>query len=127
MNTFSMNGYIWKIQFVDSDNPMLMDRTGTQTVATTDPKTQIIYLSNELYGEFLVKVLLHELGHCALISFDLLEEIHRVVKPKYWIEAEEWLCNFLVDYGFTIFRTAYSIFGFEAWKLIPYELDRLVA
>ena len=119
-----MNGYIWKIQFVDRNSPMLVDRTGVRTVATTDPHTHKVYLSDSLHGEFLVKVLLHELGHCALISFDLLDDIHRAVKPKYWIEAEEWICNFLVDYGFKIFSAAYSIFGFEAWKMIPYELDR---
>lgn len=123
-----MNGYLWRIQFVDSRDPMLMDRTGHQTVATTDPKTYTVYIDASLTQTFLIKVLIHELGHCALISYDLLEDIHRVVKPQYWIEAEEWLCNFIYDYGFRIFSVCYSLIGFDAWKMIPHEFNkRLVA
>ena len=85
---------------------MLMDRTGTFTVATTDPITRTVYLSSDLHDGMLVKVLIHELGHCAMISFNLIEDIHRMVKPEYWFEAEEWLCNFLSDYGFKIFSIA---------------------
>lgn len=127
MNSFSMNGYFWKVQFVEADDPMLMDRTGKRAVATTDPKTHTVYLSNQLYGDFLMKVLLHELGHCALTSFNLLDDIHRMVKPECWIEAEEWACNLIADYGFKIFSTAFNILGYDAWKLIPQSLDRLIA
>lgn len=127
MNQFTMNGYLWQIVFVDPYDPMLVDRTGVLTVATTDPTTLTIYISNELSGEFLTHVLIHELGHCAIFSFDLLIDIHRMVKPKYWIEAEEWVCNFIADYGTQIFNTAYSILGDDAWIFIPYELERLIA
>lgn len=122
-----MNGYFWKVQFVEANDPMLMDRTGKRAVATTDPKSHIVYLSNLLYGDFLMKVLIHELGHCALVSFNLLDDIHRMVKPEYWIEAEEWVCNFLADYGFKIFSTAFSILGYDAWKMIPESLERMIA
>lgn len=127
MNSFSMNGYFWQVRFVEANDPMLMDRTGHQAMATTDPTSHTVYLSNVLYGDFLMKVLLHELGHCALVSFNLLDDIHRMVKPEYWIEAEEWACNLIADYGFTIFSTAFDILGYDAWKLIPQSLDRLIA
>lgn len=68
-------------------------------VATTDPKTLCIYLSDELYGEFLRTVLKHELGHCAMFSYNLLPAIHGFASPDKWIEAEEWVCNFIADYG----------------------------
>lgn len=55
---------------------MLMDRTGTHTVATTDPIIRTVYLSSDLHDGMLVKVLIHELGHCAMISFNLIEDIH---------------------------------------------------
>lgn len=122
-----MNGYQWHIQFVEADSPMLMDRTQTQTVATTDPETFTVYLSNQIYGDFLIRVLLHELGHCAIFSFNLIEDIHRMVRPEYWIDAEEWACNFIADYGLTIFSIAFDILGYEGWKFVPYELDRLLA
>ena len=127
MNTFSMNGHIWRISFVEPNSPMLVDRTNHLTVATTDPKNLQVYLSSDLHGDFLIKVLLHELGHCALFSFNLLDDIHRMVIPEYWIEAEEWACNFIADYGFKIFSIAYSFAGMDAWKYIPQEFDRLAS
>lgn len=122
-----MNGYSWKIRFVPHDSPMLVDRTGTLTVATTDPRTLTLYLSEELSGDFLMTVLIHELGHCALYSFGFLRRIQRMVLPEYRIEMEEFICNFLADYGFRIFEIAYQTLGYDAWKLIPRELEKFVA
>lgn len=47
--------------------------------------------------------------------------------PQYWIEAEEWICNFIADYGLQIFETAYSVSGDDAWTIVPQELDRMIA
>lgn len=127
MASFSMNGYVWRICFVYPKSHYLMDRTGNLRVATTDPETRIIFLSNDLSGSFLEKVLIHEIGHCALFSFHLVDDIHRMVRPEYWIEAEEWICNFIADYGQIIYSTVYSYLGVHAWKAIPYELERLIA
>ena len=124
---FYLNGLVWKIRVVNHRNSMLMDRTGTFTVATTDPITKTIYLSSDLHDGMLVKVLIHELGHCAMISFNLLEDIHRMVKPEYWFEAEEWLCNFLSDYGFKIFSIAYSILCEDAFDYVIYRFERMIA
>jgi len=43
------------------------------------------------------------------------------------MEAEEWVCNFIADYGMRIFSIAYEVMGEDAWMFIPYELDRLIA
>ena len=72
-------------------------------------------------------VLIHELGHAALFSYGLLPDIHKAVKRQYWMEAEEWVCNFIADYGMRIFSIAYEVMGEDAWMFIPYELDRLIA
>ena len=125
MNRFTMNGYLWRVCFVDNDDPMLVDRTGELTVATTDPTTLRVYISNDLDGSFLTRVLIHELGHCAMFSFGLLDDIHRMVQPRYWIEAEEWICNFIADYGMKIFSTAYRVLGDRAIEIIPYEIERI--
>lgn len=86
-----------------------------------------IFMSRSLSGALLMKVLIHELGHCALVSYGLLDDIHKVVKPEYWILAEEWVCNFIADYGAKIFSIAYSVLGNDAWMFIPYELDKVIA
>lgn len=103
MNWFTMNGYFWRVYFVPPNSPMLVDRTGSLTLATTDPSSRTVYLSDELSGDMLRRVFIHELGHCAMFSFDLTRELHKMVTPKYWLEAEEWICNFVADYGPLIF------------------------
>lgn len=78
-------------------------------------------------GDFLNRVLIHELGHATMVSYDLLQTIHQMVYPEYWMEMEEWICNFIADYGLQIFRHAYEILGERAWVYVPQELERLVA
>ena len=127
MNSFYLNGLLWQIEFVEPFNPMLYDRTGSQRVATTDPITCKIYMLRTLNGDFLRRVLCHELGHAAMISYNLLDEIHRMVYPRYWIEMEEWICNFIADYGLSIFNVAYSILGDSAWYTVSTEIDNLLS
>lgn len=122
-----MNGYLWRIVIVSPFDPMLMDRTQTRTVATTDPVTKTIYISSLLKDDFLVRVLIHELGHCAMISFDLINDIHECVYPEYWIDAEEWVCNFIADYGRLIFSITREYLGDDAIYYIPHELERLIS
>ena len=106
---------------------MLYDRTGKLTVATTDPIAHVVYLSNQLRGQFLMRVFIHELGHCVMVSYNLIDQIRKMVKPEYQIEIEEWICNFIVDYGMIIFSIAYSKMGYKAWKVVPPELEKLVS
>lgn len=125
MNSFYLNGLLWQIEFVEPFNPMLYDRTGTQRVATTDPTTKKIHMLKTLNGDFLRRVLCHELGHAAMISYNLLDEIHRMVYPRYWVEMEEWICNFIADYGLEIFNIAYSVLGDDALNVVSSRIDRL--
>lgn len=122
-----MNGILWRIKIVPSKSYTLIDRTGKRTVATTDPAHKNVYLSEKLQGDFLMTVFIHELGHCALYSFNLLEEIHRMTYPEYWVEMEEFICNFLADFGFQIFKVAFSTMGYNAWKLIPLAFEKKLA
>ena len=97
MSVFYVNGRKWSVIFVDPWDPILCDRTKTMTVATTDPVTSCVYLSRELKGEFLRHVLKHELGHAFMISYGMLNQLHSMTIPKYWIDIEEWICNLLAD------------------------------
>lgn len=126
MQTFEMNGDRWTIIFVDPTNEMLVDRTKNLTVATTDPSTRTVYVSNELSGPFLTRVIVHELGHCAMISYGLLDDVHRVVKRRYWVQAEEWVCNFLMDYGLMIFSIASEIIGVDVVTFVSKLMNRII-
>lgn len=122
-----MNGYLWHVKIVDPYYPKLVDRTGKLCVATTDPNQMCVYLSNQLTGHFFSTVLIHELGHCAMISFNLIDYIHRHVSPENWIAVEEFMCNFIADYGLRIFQTAYQLFGDDAIRIVPREIEKYVA
>lgn len=124
---FEMNGLEWTVRFTYSSDPVLIDRTDSYTLGVTDSSTQTIYLSSALHGELLTRVLIHELGHSAMVSYNLLPQLHRMVKKRYWIEAEEWCCNLLADYGEEIFRDAYRVLGDKAIGVVPIELCRVVA
>lgn len=127
LNSFVMNGLLWNVRFTNPNSPVLVDRTNTLTCAVTDPVTMTIYLADNLRGAFLNRVLLHELGHVTMFSYGLVEDIHRMCKKAYWLEAEEWACNFIADYGAQIFGIAYSVLGDEAIHIVPYHIGRLVA
>lgn len=122
-----MNGYEWYVQFVSPRHSKLMDRTHSYKVATTDPRDRTIYISEDIGGDFLARVVIHELGHCAIFSFDLLRDIHRMVKREYWIEAEEWTCNFIADYGLYIFEAANRILEDDTLSYISEKIERMVA
>ena len=127
MNIFTVNGYRWRVMFVPSGSPELSDRTFQSRVATTDPDTMTIYLSDVLSGTMLTRVLIHEMCHAVMWSYDMFTEIHRMVKRRYWVEAEEWICNFMADYGMIVFNKVSSILGRKAMYCIPEVLESLVA
>ena len=127
IDEFYMNGLRWNVRWTKSTDPILVDRTGSLTVAVTDPDSMTIYLSNQLSGSFLNRVLIHELGHCVMYSYGLVNEIHRMCKKRYWIEMEEFCANLLADYGNQVFGLAYAILGNRAIHIVPYEMERMVA
>lgn len=122
-----MGGILWRVAVVPAHSDVLVDRTGTLTVATTDPTTHTVYLSESLSGAFLARVVVHELGHCAMVSFGLISEIRRLVPPGNWVEMEEFCCNFIADYGYTIYSDAYHILGQEALYIVPEFIEKFVA
>lgn len=122
-----MNGDLWHVKSVDPYDDELVDRTGKLCVATTNPENRCVYLSDKLKGTMFARVLIHELGHCAMVSFDLLDQIHELVEPDKWIDAEEFICNIISDYGLQIFDTAYQMFGDDSLLYIPSMIEKLIA
>ena len=128
IDEFYMNGLHWNVRWTKSKDPILVDRTGSLTVAVTDPDAMTIYLSNELRGSFLTTVVLHELSHAMMISYGYLEQIHRYCKKRYWIDMEELIANLIAQQAEEIFERAYDIVGDEAIQFEPYMMqERLVA
>ena len=122
-----MNGDWWSVWWTDPTDPILVDRTNVLTCAVTDPETMTIYLSNQLSGNFLTTVVLHELSHAMMVSYGYLDIIHKYCKKRYWIDMEELIANLISQQAKEIFERAYDIVGDEAIRFVPYELERLVA
>ena len=127
IDEFYMNGLHWRIRFVNTNSDILIDRTLSKTVAVTDPDTMTIYLSNKLHGEFLTRVVLHELSHAMMISYGYLEQIHKYCKKRHWVDMEELIANLIAQQAKEIFERAYDIVGDEAIRFVPYALERVAA
>lgn len=96
---------------------VLIDRTGNRRLAVTDPSTRRISLSSSLSGKLLETVLIHEIGHALMISHGLIMAIHSAVLPEFWVDAEEWLCNYVATYGREIFNIASDLLGYKVRRL----------
>lgn len=127
INGFYMNGDWWSVRWTDPTDPILVDRTNVLTCAVTDPETMTIYLSNKLRGEFLTKVVLHELSHAMMISYGYLEQIHRYCKKRHWVDMEELIANLIANQAKEIFQRAYDIVGDDAIRFVPYMLEQFAA
>lgn len=127
MQGFILNGLFWRVKTVRWDSPELIDRTDNLRLATTDPDSRVICLSNRLSGTLKARVLIHEMGHAIMVSYNLIPELHKMVRPEYWMEAEEWVCNILADYGMTVYDRASRILGKDAIECLPDAMSHLVA
>ena len=127
LRQFYMNGDIWRVQFVPSQDDVLIDRTGNRTLGVSDYSTHIISIANNLHGELLNRVFIHELGHCVMFSYGLLQELHHMVKKRYWVDAEEFVCNILADYSHFVIGTARDILGNQFTYVAPVGMERMTA
>ena len=127
IDEFYMNGLRWRVRFTYPTDPVLVDRTGTLTIGVTDSATMTIYLSNKLRGEFLTRVVLHELSHAMMYSYHYLDEIHRYCKKRHWVDMEELIANLIANQAKEIFQRAYDIVGDDAIRFVPYMLEQFAA
>lgn len=127
LKQFYMNGDLWRVQFVSPHDNVLIDRTGNRTLAVSDYSTGVISIANNLHGELLNRVFIHELGHCVMFSYGLLPELHRMVKKRYWVDAEEFVCNILADYSHFVIGTARDILGNKFTYVSPVGMERMIA
>ena len=97
---YTMNGYVWNVYLVPPHNKMLMRPDGSFTCGMCDRDTQCVYLSNLLRGAFLRKVLIHEVCHSAMMSYDV----------NMSVEQEELFCDLLATFGDEIISVADDMF-----------------
>ena len=116
---FAVNGDEWHVERVAWDDPVLVDRTGHLCIGVTDPKTMTVYLADWLEGSLLARVLIHEMAHATMWSNGLIADLGKMVKPEKRVQAEEWICNFMADYGMKIYNDAAKVLTGKAIDCIP--------
>ncbi len=96
----NFNNILWKIKFVNPYDPILLIPNGLHTFGVCDNITKTIYLSQDLQGKFLKKVLCHELVHAAMFSYNLLLTI----------DQEELIADIIATYGEEIINITNKVF-----------------
>ncbi len=86
---FEINNIFWNVIYVNPNDDNLKRSDGSITLGVTDLDSKTIYINNRLDGALLQKVLLHEICHAFMFSYNI--EIP--------IDQEEFLANWISVYG----------------------------
>lgn len=84
-----VNSIVWNIIFVPSNSKELLRSDNVLTLGVTDRNVNCVFLSNQLHGDLLYKVLCHELCHVYIFSYGIY----------FLIEEEERLAEFISMFG----------------------------
>lgn len=97
---FRINNNKWEIVFIRSNHPILEVSSGVFTLGVCNNSNKTIFLSENLYGGMLKKVLIHEVAHAFMFEYhiDLL------------LEEEERICDIISTHGCDIVSVSSSIF-----------------
>lgn len=105
---FKVNNNLWNIKFVNSNNTNLRRSNNTYTLGVTDNNDKTIFLSNQLSGYMLNKVLCHELTHVFCFEYDYCVNL----------KTEEIIADFMSLYGKDIVLIADDIMNSFLRRLI---------
>jgi len=111
MRTTTINGDLWRVIRVPAGDPSLIDRTGTERLATTDPKARTIHVSLEVQAPLLDRVILHEVAHAVTISWGLLPRLRQMVTNGATIEVEEWAARLIENHSIEALEAAREVLG----------------
>lgn len=93
---------------VSPGDERLVDRTGTERLATTDPITRTIYLTSTLTPPRLDRVVLHEVTHALTVSHRLIPALRASVS---WVDVEEWSAQLLENHAIEAIDAARKLLG----------------
>ena len=99
---FIINGELWRVIFVNENHYALKKPNGTFAIGACDDYSKTIYLSKNLSGEYLKKVLCHEITHAIMFSYNInmpiaQEELFAEIMATFGDEIVE-ITNVLFSY-----------------------------
>lgn len=95
MRPLVIRGNVWRVVRVTPGDPLLVDRTGTSTIATTDPLRKVIRISTSVPLSMFDRVYLHEVAHAIMDETGVTELLSAVSDRDRRILLEETLAWFL--------------------------------
>lgn len=98
---FIINGISWKLKFVPPQYPLLQRLNGEYTIGACDNLTRTIYISENLGGKLLRKVLCHQITHAAMFSYNV----------SLSLEQEQLVADLISTYGDEIIQITNKIFS----------------
>lgn len=111
MRPFVINSDLWRVVRVPAGDPRLIDRTGSERMATTDPRGMTIYLLDTLRPPLLDRVMLHEVAHAVTVSWGLLPRVRRNALRGDVTGVEEWAAQLIENHAMEAVQAASEALG----------------
>ena len=87
--TLNVNGEFWDVLFVHPFHPALQRLDGTYSIGACNDNVKCIFINCELNDYYLKRVLLHEICHAIVFSYNL----------SISYRTEEMLSDLIATYG----------------------------
>jgi hypothetical protein len=104
---YRLNDLNWCIRLVGGQNGKLKRSDGKPVMGLCDRNTQTIYIADNLTDYQFKKVLIHEICHSAMASYDVALSL----------EQEEIICQIISEYGEEIIGIADTFFSVMRRKI----------
>jgi hypothetical protein len=111
MRPFVTNGQVWGVIRVPAGDPRLIDRTGTERLATTDPVTRTVSVLEDVQPPLLDRVLLHEVAHAITLSWGLLPSVRSKALIGDLTGVEEWAAQLVENHAIEAVNAASETLG----------------
>lgn len=99
---FNINGEFWRVAYVPGNDYSLLKPDGTFAIGACDDYMKTIYLNRALQGDYLKKVLCHEITHAAMFSYNV----------SLSLPQEELLAELMATFGEEIIDITNIIFDY---------------
>ena len=111
MRPFVINSDLWRVVRVPAGDPRLIDRTGSERMATTDQRGMTIYLLDTLRPPLLDRVMLHEVAHAITVSWGLLPRVRSDTLRGDVVGVEEWAAQLVENHAMEAVQAASEALG----------------
>jgi len=111
MRPLVIGSHVWRVVRVTPGDPLLMDRTGRMTIATTDPGSRTIRISMAVMPPLFDQVYLHEAAHAMMVEVGVPDYLSGVVGWREQVLAEELVAWFLESHAIQVIDAVSASLG----------------